>query len=548
MSLHDLRRRQVLDGNILPLTQSLTLPLTGKFNSAPATPPWTLLTDLPPELNHDLSNAASITATSGRIDTLANLGTLGAVGNWTATTNGRPEYDSVYKRAIFNAGNYLGSADLAGFNTTGALSVFIVFERRTATGGVEAIFNQYNTGSSRRSFSIGINATGNPYVVVSSNGSTDLTTLTLSSVVVDTFDVNILSFVHDPATNTQVLRWNGNDLYSGSTTAAAGLFNTTAAIGINLINGVATGNFQGSLFESVGYNSALSIADIENVEGFLAQKWDAILADYVEADTNPPVLDQMGISASAAYSLRRLRRDYAGYAIRVRRSSDNAEQDISFSYDDGLDTVSLLAFVGAGNGFVTTDYDQASNKNAVQATAANQPRIVNAGVLEVQNSKAAIRALNASQTRLDVASITVGSYHYVFSDPVPSGPGTFRALSCGATNRLRHLIGQAQPVGTICANGVATLNGYIDGTAVPSLANFNAFSTGIAITPTSHVISITRTTPVTDGVQIFWDNLLTTRGWDGFAQEIVYFPAALTDTQRQTLERNQGTYYGITVA
>jgi len=35
--------------------------------------------------------------------------------------------------------------------------------------------------------------------------------------------------------------------------------------------------------------------------------------------------------AAAAYSLRKLRADYSGSAVRVRRSSDNTEQDIGFT-------------------------------------------------------------------------------------------------------------------------------------------------------------------------------------------------------------------------
>ena len=50
-------------------------------------------------------------------------------------------------------------------------------------------------------------------------------------------------------------------------------------------------------------------------------------------------------NAAVAYSLRKLRTAYTGSAIRVRRSSDNAEQDIAFSGDD-LDTTSMLDFVG----------------------------------------------------------------------------------------------------------------------------------------------------------------------------------------------------------
>jgi len=96
-------------------------------------------------------------------------------------------------------------------------------------------------------------------------------------------------------------------------------------------------------------------------------------------------------SATVAYSLRKLRNGYYGFAIRVRRSSDNAEQDIAFKSDGTLDTTSLLAFVGSGNGFVTTWYDQSGlNNHITQTTAANQPSIVLLGVLNTQNSKPVI--------------------------------------------------------------------------------------------------------------------------------------------------------------
>jgi hypothetical protein len=95
-------------------------------------------------------------------------------------------------------------------------------------------------------------------------------------------------------------------------------------------------------------------------------------------------------NAAAAYSLRKLRSDYTGNCIEVRRSSDNALQNIGF-VDNVLDTASLLLFVGAGNGFVRTWYDQSGNtRNAVQTTNNNQPRIVNGGVLEIKNSKPSI--------------------------------------------------------------------------------------------------------------------------------------------------------------
>jgi hypothetical protein len=64
------------------------------------------------------------------------------------------------------------------------------------------------------------------------------------------------------------------------------------------------------------------------------------------------VLDLISAVIAAAYSLRRLYSSYTGAAIRVRRSSDNAQIDIGF-IGEHLDVFALLAFVGNGSGFVT---------------------------------------------------------------------------------------------------------------------------------------------------------------------------------------------------
>lgn len=94
-------------------------------------------------------------------------------------------------------------------------------------------------------------------------------------------------------------------------------------------------------------------------------------------------------SSEGGYSMRKIS-STATNCIRVRRSSDNAEQNIGFVGND-LDTTSLLSFVGANDGFVTTWYDQSGNsRDTVNATAATQPRIVNAGALETKNTKPAI--------------------------------------------------------------------------------------------------------------------------------------------------------------
>lgn len=119
--------------------------------------------------------------------------------------------------------------------------------------------------------------------------------------------------------------------------------------------------------------------------------------------------------AAAAYSAaRRLSSTYTGALIRVRRSSDNTEQDIGYDSNNVLDESALTSFVGANSGYVTTWYDQSGNgKNATQSTAANQPRIVNAGTIEKLNNKPALY-YDGSDDRLSTASITWGtSYSFI---------------------------------------------------------------------------------------------------------------------------------------
>jgi len=109
-----------------------------------------------------------------------------------------------------------------------------------------------------------------------------------------------------------------------------------------------------------------------------------------------PLLLDLYPSAAAAYSLRRLRGEYTGSAIKVRRTNLD-EADIGFNALGELDTTALLAFTGTGaldNGFVTKWYDQSGNAyDATQTTALNQPQIVTGGSVILDNGKPTISAL-----------------------------------------------------------------------------------------------------------------------------------------------------------
>lgn len=101
-------------------------------------------------------------------------------------------------------------------------------------------------------------------------------------------------------------------------------------------------------------------------------------------------LDLYTTSMTGAWSVsRRLLASYTGPLIRIRRSSDNAEQNIGANGLGDLDTAAITTFVGSNSAFVRTIYHQNGGVNLGQATAASQPRIVNAGTLETVNGKPA---------------------------------------------------------------------------------------------------------------------------------------------------------------
>lgn len=108
--------------------------------------------------------------------------------------------------------------------------------------------------------------------------------------------------------------------------------------------------------------------------------------------------------AAVAYSLRKLRSAYTGSAIRVRRSNDNAEQDIGFVAGQ-LDEAALTSFVGSNDGFVVTWYDQGVDaRHASQSAASQQPQIVTSGALQKVNGKPSIKWISANQTTLPLSS------------------------------------------------------------------------------------------------------------------------------------------------
>ena len=260
-----------------------------------------------------------------------------------------------------------------------------------------------------------------------------------------------------------------------------------------------------------------------------------------------PVLGRLSVSPAAAYSLRRLSAS-ATKAIQVRRSSDNTTLDIGF-VGSNFDVASLLAFVGAGNGFVTTWYDQVGSVNATQATALSQPRIVNGGTIVVDSGMPAIEFLGTQDFSFTFSHSGTLSLGCVGRSTFAGSSGF---LQIGLTNTLGSLFiettfvkarGLAVPIPTGDATIAYTANEKIQTSATYQTGNIRIWKNGVIGTSSTGTLNSAVSQSSTlgslgGGIYNFV----------GTIQEIVLFNSILSASDRQTLERNQGAYYAISVA
>jgi hypothetical protein len=263
-------------------------------------------------------------------------------------------------------------------------------------------------------------------------------------------------------------------------------------------------------------------------------------------------------TAAAAYSLRKLSSTYNGPAIRVRRT-DNTVLDIGFTATGDLNTAALLAHVGTGtgnNGFVTTWYDQSGNgRNATQTIAEGQPQIVSNGVIQMQNGRPTVAQSNANQTLPISApftgtSATGATGVFVFRQLTGLGAAHgFRFQSGGVNNHTPYEDGIAYD--SFFSTARLVFNNYGPLTKIPTpstttLTTHTARQTGSALQLFKNGTQIGNqgaTFQLPDGRSLFSQGSLGTVA----VSEAIVFGTALSTTDLQTIERNQGAYYNITI-
>jgi hypothetical protein len=185
------------------------------------------------------------------------------------------------------------------------------------------------------------------------------------------------------------------------------------------------------------FQELLTAATYGSIPLTLAQTWESV------AEYEGP-LDIAPGAAVALSAARLLRSDYTGDAVRVRRASDSAEQDIGFDGAGLLDTSALATFCAGTDGFVKTWYDQSGNGNDLtQGATANQPKVYDSvtGVVLGPNSKPSVEGDGNSYFRINTnfgaqpfthfAALTRGGTNCVLVDGVSAQRNQIKIAATG---------------------------------------------------------------------------------------------------------------------
>ncbi|MBS1646781.1 MAG: T9SS type A sorting domain-containing protein [Bacteroidetes bacterium] len=278
-------------------------------------------------------------------------------------------------------------------------------------------------------------------------------------------------------------------------------------------------------------------------------------------------LTGVATNAATAYSLRKLNCTYSGNAIQVRRSSDNTTKNIGFTPMGDLDTASLLSFVGGNNGFVSIWYDQSGNgRDASQAASANQPRIVNVGVIDRYNGIPSIFFNNTGASGYSICLKTANLNIY-------GTQACFLGVAAVKTNLTYNCLvvktknnNYPSPFDFYCASGTTTTLLTGNGTS----ANFFTCSKNFNAAAGLNIWTYQAKGTSANGVNAYYDaatQIVTNQtatfygdnntpvylgarsdgvtGLNGWISEVLTFATIPTPADINFLQYTEGTYYNI---
>lgn len=264
------------------------------------------------------------------------------------------------------------------------------------------------------------------------------------------------------------------------------------------------------------------------------------ITKYQQSNSASFLLDDFS-GAILTVSFRLLKSDYTGYCVRIRRSSDNAEQDIGF-VDGLIDTASLLTFVGAGTGYVTVWYNQVDTNNMIMTVAVDQGWIVSSGTLVTLNGKPCIATGHTSGFDFLVASSFSGtsSQTYCEVSRFTSNLPTYVILLRGDGGK--YVYAAQNGSGSTSIVGAAGSPSYYKNGSITSITNRNVAY--------DRLVDINYLLTIKPLFLATWTALRYAYGDVGvtatdFTQERIFFTFNATEDERILIEENINNYYSI---
>ena len=235
--------------------------------------------------------------------------------------------------------------------------------------------------------------------------------------------------------------------------------------------------------------------------------------------------------ATGAYSLRQLS-STATNAIRVRRASDNTEQDIGFTNGE-LDTSALATFASGTDAFIRTWYSQTGSNDGTNTATGNQPKIYDSvtGVLVDGNSKPI--AEFTSSMEMDIPSAAASSTMFAFSvfktNDLTTEQGVYNFNGIGSISLNRN------------ANGVICMrSGNVGASGTTATPHLVAANHGTAI-----FIDGAQATTSVSGRQSNNNSIGRVGSFqlNGFVQELILYASGTSDDA--DIQTNMNDFYQV---
>jgi hypothetical protein len=210
-----------------------------------------------------------------------------------------------------------------------------------------------------------------------------------------------------------------------------------------------------------------------------------------------------------------------------------------------LDAEALLSFVGSGDGFVPTEYDQTGNgRHSTQTDSTKQPRIVSNGVLEALNGRPAPR-FDGSNDMLEFQGVHDAQWSLAVVGRMNGDAQAF--VQFGNVNQFGSMFNDSGTYNARASAAGGATAPFTAGEIAVLTATYGDAVTQVNIWKNGSIGTRLAAAGVASNAVSSIGALGTVYFLNGNIGEIIVLNGVLSTTDRQLIERNQGAYYGITV-